>query len=371
MAHPSARHALDRTPLDIADKTLFITHVNEEHQDELAMFIKAFTKAPLDDNSITSIIELYSKGMLLEVTAPQYTQSALNLTQQYFINFASTIDDATSLHEQYIALLQAVATKLGKRTIKLREQFFTVLDGYYASPNMYRVLVKAPDHTPLDQAGYAYLLELNSELCLADDSNRQNKAQSVQRYYTLRKAWQDTKSDAIHAWIDVYIHGSTPGGDWARSLDIGMPINSVREYPEKLDHLHDGQSLLICDETSFPTVANLLENWQNPIPPLVIAISNDAKDICYLRDLTLSAALANEARFKQDNLLSITNEATVALTEQIMTCLQTRLSTSPIRIDKVWGAFEAADVKSLRPQLKSMLGLSRQDMMIKVYWRAQ
>ena len=54
-----------------------------------------------------------------------------------------------------------------------------------------------------------------------------------------------------------------------------------------------------------------------------------------------------------------------------MSLLNARLTTLPLKIGKVWGALEAADIKSLRQQLKATLGLSRQDMVIKVYWRAQ
>lgn len=54
-----------------------------------------------------------------------------------------------------------------------------------------------------------------------------------------------------------------------------------------------------------------------------------------------------------------------------MALLNTQFARLPVNIDKVWGALEAADIKSLRQQLKATLGLSRQDMVIKVYWRAQ
>ncbi|MER1973041.1 MAG: SIP domain-containing protein, partial [Psychrobacter alimentarius] len=93
-------------------------------------------------------------------------------------------------------------------------------------------------------------------------------------------------------------------------------------------------------------------------------------DINYIYDITLSERLSKDERFRQDNLLHIINTPTTALTEQIMTTLNSRLTTTPIKIDKVWGALEAANIKSLRPQLKSVLGLSRQDMTIQVYWRA-
>lgn len=385
MAQPSAQDIINKTPLIVADKDLFVDHINDEHQDELAMFINIFTKASIREDSVPSIVELYPEGMLLALTTNNNdqtnTENAVYSTEQHFINFASPVDDAMSLNEQYIALLQRAATKLGKRTIKLREQFFTVLEGYYASPNMYRLLVTAPDNTPLNQPGYAYLLDLNASFVTSkpvsaaqsdvDDSHSTDEFQGVYRYYSLRKAWQDADSSSVKAWIDVYIHGDTSGGNWARSLGAGAQIKSVREYPEKLDHLTDGQCLLICDETSLPTVANLLENWQNPLPPLVIAITNDPKDISYLHDITLSEQLSRDERFKQENLLHIVNAPATSLTEQIVTTLNTQLTTTPIKIDKVWGALEAADIKSLRPQLKSALELSRQDMTIQVYWRVQ
>lgn len=384
MAQPFVQDTIDKIPLDVADKTLFIDHVNEEHQDELAMFINIFTKASIREDSVPSIVELYSDGMLLALTSIDSNQTnpenAPHPTEQYFVHFTSPVVDAASLQEQYITLLQRAATKLGKRTIKLRDQFFTVMDGYYASPNMYRLLVTAPDNTPLNQPGYAYLLDLNASFAASkldsgerrDSNNGDNtdEFQGVYRYYSLRKAWQDADSSSVHAWIDVYMHGDTSGGNWAKSLDIGMKIKSVREYPEKLEHLTDGQCLLICDETSLPTVANLLENWQNPLSPLVIAITNDSKDINYLHDITLSERLSKDEHFRQDNLLHIINTPATALTEQIMTTLNSRLTTTPNKIDKVWGALEAANIKSLRPQLKSVLGLSRQDMTIQVYWRA-
>ena len=143
MAQPFVQDTIDKIPLDVADKTLFIDHVNEEHQDELAMFINIFTKASIREDSVPSIVELYSDGMLLALTSIDNNQTdpenAAHPTEQYFVHFTSPVVDAASLQEQYITLLQRAATKLGKRTIKLRDQFFTVMDGYYASPNMYQI----------------------------------------------------------------------------------------------------------------------------------------------------------------------------------------------------------------------------------------
>ena len=375
MAQPLAQYDFDKTPLDMADKNLFISHVNEEHQDELAMFINAFTTTTVSEHEIASIKELYTDGILMDVTATNYDKDTLInstvLRSQYFIDFTIPISESMTLQEQYMTLLQTSANKLGKRTIKLQEQRFTVINGYYASPNMYRLVVTAPDSTPLTHPGYAYLFELDSDGLSATKSNAKDSDKSLQRYYTLRKAWQDSSSSSVQAWIDVYIHGDTAGGNWARALDCGSQVKTVREYPEKIEHLSTGQCLLICDETSLPTVANLLENWQNPLPPLVIAITNDPEDIGYLHSLTLSNQLRHDAHFLQDNLCHLINTPTTDVTEQIMALLNTKLARLPVNIDKVWGALEAADIKSLRQQLKATLGLSRQDMVIKVYWRAQ
>ena len=375
MAQSPAQYDFDKTPLVMADKDQFMSHVNEEHQDELAMFINAFTTTTVSEHEIASIKELYTDGILMDVTATNHDNETLTnsttLRSQYFIDFTAPISESMTLQEQYITLLQTSANKLGKRTIKLKEQRFTVINGYYASPNMYRLVVTAPDSTPLTHPGYAYLFELDSDGLSATNNHAKDSDKPLQRYYTLRKAWRDSSSSSVQAWIDVYIHGDTAGGIWARALDCGSQIKTVREYPEKIEHLSTGQCLLICDETSLPTVANLLENWQNPLPPLVIAITNDPDDIRYLHTLTLSNQLRHDAHFLQDNLCHLINTPTTDVTEQIMALLNTQLARLPLKIGKVWGALEAADIKSLRQQLKANLGLSRQDMVIKVYWRAQ
>ncbi|MEN2750955.1 siderophore-interacting protein [Psychrobacter sp. FBL11] len=389
MARPLVQNNTSKTPLAFVDKNQFINHINEEHQDELAMFINAFTTTTVSEYDIASIKELYTDGILLELDTTSRYPNNTNATQlkttdndssfantttfnnQYFIDFTAPISESMTLQEQYITLLQTSANKLGKRTIKLQEQYFTLINSYYVSPNMYRLVVAAPDNTPLTHPGYAYLFELNYNGLSdsRDESTDSNKP--LQRYYTLRKAWQDLSNSSMQAWIDVYIHGDTVGGHWARSLNCGMQIKTVREYPEKIEHLTDGQCLLICDETSLPTVANLLENWQNPLPPLVIAVTNDPEDIGYLHNLNLSNQLRKDVHFLQDNLCHLINTPTANLAEKIVTVLDKQLEKSSFKIDKVWGALEAADIKSLRQQLKSKLGLSRQDMVIKVYWRAQ
>ena len=72
MAETLTRYDTDKTPLTIADKALFIHHLNEEHQDELAMFINAFTPASFDEYDTVSVTSLYFQmppnRLLYEVT---------------------------------------------------------------------------------------------------------------------------------------------------------------------------------------------------------------------------------------------------------------------------------------------------------------
>tara|TARA_R110002020_G_scaffold81186_4_gene201933 strand:+ start:2836 stop:3159 length:324 start_codon:yes stop_codon:yes gene_type:complete len=105
------------------------------------------------------------------------------------------------------------------------------------------------------------------------------------------------------------------------------------------------------------------------LSPLVIVITNDPEDVNYLHTLKLSDHLRQDECFLQNNLLPIVNTPKTDLAAQIVMLLHTQLTTMPRKIDKVWGALEATDIKSLRPKLKASLGLSRQDMVIKVYWR--
>lgn len=196
----------------------------------------------------------------------------------------------------------------------------------------------------LNHTRYAHLFEINNDLSISNESANasDNASERLQRYYTLRKAWQDAETQQIQGWVDTYIHGDTPDGHWARAVQTGTQLKSVRDYPEKIARLNEGQCLLICDETSIPTVANLLERWQNSIAPIVIVVTNDVADMPYLQDIEVSKTLAQINSFKHDNILHILNTPSTYL----------------------------PDAKILKRQLKTKFGLSRQDMVMKVYWRA-
>ena len=369
----------DKKPLPVATKIKFMNHVNDEHQDELAMFVEAFADTKLGNDMAVVVVEVYSDGLLLEAAAqnseslPSHKAESLpDMVKQFFIEFENVIDETVTLKSQYINLLQVASKKLGKQTIKQQERYFTVIDSYYASPNMLRLVVTAPTDSPLNHAGFAYLFEMNNDISNSHESANasDNASEKLQRYYTLRKAWQDAETQQIQGWVDTYIHGDTPGGNWARAAQVGAQLKSVRDYPEKVAHLNEGQCLLICDETSMPTVANSLENWQNPIAPIVIAITHDVADRVYLQDIEISKTLAQINSFKQNNILHILNTPSTHLPDTILSTIDTQLSIMPMSVEKVWGALGAADTKALRRQLKNKFDLSRQDMVMKVYWRA-
>jgi len=368
------QHHTDKMPLPMVAKIKFMNHVNDEHQDELALFVEAFADTKLSNDMAVVVAEVYSNGLLLEASVqnvealPNHKVEMLSDgISQFFIEFENVIDETITLKSQYINLLQVASKKLGKLAIKQQERYFTVIDGYYASPNMFRLVVAAPADTPLNYAGYAYLFEMNTDVSISHNSAA--ASEKLQRYYTLRKAWQDAETQQIQGWVDIYIHGDTSGGNWARAVQAGTQLKSVRDYPERIAHLNDGQCLLLCDEISMPTVANLLENWQNPIAPIVIVMTNDGAELSYLQEIELSQTLAEINSFKQDNIVHILNTPSIDLPDAIVSAIDTRLEDGSILIEKVWGALSAADAKILRRQLKTKFDLSRQDMVMKVYWR--
>lgn len=254
---------------------------------------------------------------------------------------------------------------------------------------------------PTNEAGYAYLFDLEHNATTnalmtdsfvankangnkADDSAKNNvRPARPHCYYTLRKAWQ--ADDGIRAWVDVFLHGDTPGGNWAAALKTGDTVVTKREFPEKVEHLRDGQTVLIVDETSMPTAARLLELWSNPTPPLVICVTQDADDQSYFDTVKMRSSL-DSISYDNSNidcdtethgndhfavLPIVTNQANSGsdLATLIDSTLGDYLTDNPLQIDKVWGALEANTAKALRPLLRERLELSRTDVVVKVYWR--
>ncbi|WP_352309148.1 siderophore-interacting protein [Psychrobacter sp. W2-37-MNA-CIBAN-0211] len=407
------------TSLNAPEIASVVAHINEEHLDELLGFLSVFTSlstAELDlvDAQITNI---YVEGIAIQTcpkgseNQPTDAQDSSLHDQIFFIAFAAPISQLDDLQAQYILLKQRADKKLGKKTIKLTKQVFDVQNSYRISKNMLRLELSMPilsdakgttssTSVPTNEAGYAYLFDLEhnamTNALMSDDvgDNAVNdggkdnlRPTRPHCYYTLRKAWQ--ADDEIRAWVDVFLHGDTPGGNWAAELQAGETVVTKREFPEKVEHLRDGQAVLIVDETSMPTAARLLELWNNPKPPLIICVTQDADDQIYFDTVKMRSSLDSIGNDNSniDNKIDcdtethgndhftvlpiVTNQANSGsdLATLIDSTLGDYLTDNPLQIDKVWGALEANTAKALRSLLRERLELSRTGVVVKVYWR--
>ena len=431
------------TSLNDPEIASVVAHINEEHLDELLGFLSVFTSLSIAelDHVDAQITDIYAEGITLQTRQKNSKHEPVDAQynylhdQTFFIAFTASISQLDDLQAQYILLKQRADKKLGKKTIKLTKQVFDVQDSHMVSKNMLRLELSMPllndaqlndvqldgaeDATrsmaiPTNEAGYAYLFDLEHNAMTnalmsddvgdkADDSSVNDNAindNSVNDgeknnvrptrphcYYTLRKAWQ--ADDEIRVWVDVFLHGDTPGGNWAAALQTGETVVTKREFPEKVEHLRDGQAVLIVDETSMPTAARLLELWNNPKPPLVICVTQDADDQSYFDTVKMRSSLDSIGNDNSsiDNKIDcdiethgndhftvlpiVTNQANsgAELATLIDSTLGYYLTDNPLQIDKVWGALEANTAKALRPLLRERLELSRTDVVVKVYWR--
>lgn len=393
--HHSPTQADSYTILTFPELADAMAHINEEHVDELHGFLRAFISVSSDElvNANVKLTTVYAEAIALQVQFDDTKKTSTQSREQtFFIPFITPITQMDELHTQYIALKQKADKKLGKKTIKLTKQSFIVQDSHMVSKNMRRLILTVPhlnatgdtsnpqqsNSIPINEAGYAYLFDLehNRSVSQITAEGVDNSVQPARAhcYYTLRKAWQT--SDGVQAWVDVFLHGDTSGGNWARSLQAGDTVISKREFPEKIEHLREGQALLIADETSMPTVARLLELWDNPQPPLVLCVTQDAADQTYFDRVKLDANIINTNAANQQNthftvLPLVTDQVNAgrALADLIDTTLSDYLTTHPLHIDKIWGALEAGTAKALRGLLQQRHGLARADSVIKVYWR--
>ncbi|WP_440464278.1 SIP domain-containing protein [Psychrobacter sp. ASPA161_6] len=409
-----------------------VAHINEEHLDELLGFLSVFTSLSTAelDRVDAQITDIYAEGITIQTRQkklkyqPTDAQDNSLYDQTFFIAFTAPISQLDDLQAQYILLKQRADKKLGKKTIKLTKQVFDVQNSYNVSKNMLRLELSMPSlndaqlsddvqlrntnsamSVPINEAGYAYLFDLEHNATTnalmsdeVDDSKADDNAVNDSEknnvrptrphcYYTLRKAWQ--ADDEIRVWVDVFLHGDTPGGNWAQSLQAGETVVTKREFPEKVEHLRGGQAVLIVDETSMPTAARLLELWNNPKPPLIICVTQDADDQSYFDTVKMRSSLDSIGSDNSsiDNKIDcdtethgndhfavlpiVTNQANsgAELATLIDSTLGDYLTDNPLQIDKVWGALEANTAKALRPLLRERLTLSRTDVVVKVYWR--
>ncbi|MBP6116062.1 MAG: SIP domain-containing protein [Neisseriaceae bacterium] len=360
------------TPIENVDKKIdVIDHINDDHLSEVLSIARGYTE--FKNISTAKLMDIFEEGMLISVTAEAGTQEA-------FIPFLLKGD----LEENVLYLAYNAMVKLGESPISNKKQYFEVLETLMVSPNMIRLIVKSALNLPFDQPGYAYLLSLSKLEAMPQrikqDSEKLSKLKqwlyklflwrvrkmSSQdrlermlafakdtRYYTLRAARKSQPGQEQYdiGDIDIFIHGDTPGGLWAKSLNPGDIIRSISETPERCDHLNEGQTLLIADETSLPTVLALLENWQNPISPYIISITRDEADQAYLPDALVAAP-----------------EKLIRLPAQDISATVIKHLQDMPQIDSAWGAIENLEARAIRKYLRDERGLSGRHNRVKAYW---
>lgn len=182
------------------------------------------------------------------------------------------------------------------------------------------------------------------------------------RYYTLRQLYKpqlSTVDSTLKGEVDIYTHEDSPGSKWARSLKAGSIIYADSDYEESIKTMIIGQPLLICDETSMPAVAAMLERWQSQTVPIVISITNENTDFSYFDEMLLPKLLQNNLDIIYINA-SQTNNLAQAVIDQI--------KAQNKKIDCAWGAIGKNDCKPIKKYLNEEHGLKGKFNRVRAYW---
>lgn len=368
-----------RTPIDdVNHKMDIMEHVNQDHVEELI----ALTQDYVSSIEITSALikDIYQEGALVEVLDAQQSQ------KDVFVPFQLDGD----LEEQILYLAYAAMIKQGKELGNNRNQFFEVMSNQALTKNILRLQLKSAMPFTDNSPALAYLFSLKTLENLPEQSSKQlvkpkqsklnhlvnrfflwlmkqlsskNRRRLLEsmnkgtRYYTLRKVWRSSEESEFcdRGFVDVYLHGSTPGSDWARKLKAGDIIRSQNEAKDKHENLHQGQAILVADETAYPALASILEHWQNPKAPHVFILSTQEAEQAYFEDDFFpesSQVTRIVCDYKQQG-------------EKVIERLK-----AIDNIETAWGALENESAKAIRYYLRNERQLKGKSNRIKAYWRA-
>lgn len=368
---------IQATPITDRDNKLDIMeHVNQEHPEAVLSIVQSFSDYKAAVNA--RITDLYQEGMLIE-----FNDDKADGVQEAFIPFRLKGE----LEEQILYLAFLAMHRQGKTFAGKRKQFFTVTGTEMLTDHILRLYIESPAPLPEHQPGYAYRFALKRLKALPGQAVQENdNHQGIRllnramlwlmkqlsprrrktiiagmnkgaRYYTLRYARRSGQAAfADCGVVDIYLHGDTPGSDWARSLKTGDVIYSLYEHHDRHAHLHSGKALLIGDETAYPAIAALLESWQNTAPPHLIILSAQAGEQEYF----------TEAMLPEGSTVSRIVCPVECQGEQVTAAI---LQLPPF--DCCWAALESAAATSIRRYLRNHYGLSGQNNQIKAYWHLQ
>lgn len=358
-----------RTAIADTDKKIdIIDHVNDDHLAELLLIAQSYISPDITDARLKNI---FQEGILLEITNTIHPHQKEG-------EVAFTIKG--DIEEQIFYLAYDAMSRQGKSLDRGQKHYFEVKEKVSVTANMLRLKLTSSQPFTEDAPGFAWLFSLKVlqkkqsvtsppksllkqwfnrlfvwSLRFFSMERRKKMMSSLARdirYYTLR--FVDKNSQQQTAWIDIYLHGDTAGSVWAESLMTGDIISSTSEHHEKTAHLENGQTLLIGDETALPTIAALLENWTNPIPPIAISITHHEKDQSYLSDI-------KQPEGSQIHYLSYINQTVADQVNHLIKQLPP--------IDNVWGALEAEEAKLIRKFLRDNYQLTGEQNRVKGYWK--
>lgn len=351
------------TPLtDQRAKTDLIEHLNLDHAAELLALTRAYGRPAAEHAQLADIVK---EGCLLDTGGGEPLFVAFSIEGE--------------VEEQVLYLAYDALARQGKPLFGKVKQYFTFVYSEHITPSLLRLYFQTTAPVA-GEAGYALCFHLKKLRALPPQTRNGTGQISVltkwfnrlflkylkhispqkreavfadmakdKRYYTVR----GQKNSLL--MVDVYLHGDTPGSNWARGLQAGDLVMSLYDYHEHSTHLHQGQALLLCDETSVPTVAALLEQWRNPKPPVILYLTHHPDEQAYLPDSALPAG----SRIRR---LHYQNKTAPDLAAE--------LAALPT-IDCAWGALENEAARSVRYHLREVCGLAAENNRIKGYWRAK
>lgn len=356
--------------LDIMD------HVNQDHTKELLMIAQSYGKNMQIHEA--SISDIYEEGILLHTREGQ-AQKAATL----FVDFELKGD----LEEQILYLAYNSFAKQKIEFSNNAKQFFEVIAKEQLSKNITRLTIKSQVALPQYYAGYAYGFTLKvlekAPQVKAKQSNksglvkntfdrgflwlmkhisspkRQKLLESMNkdvRLYTLRQSFSRDGDDTAlnYGYVDVFTHGNSPGSEWVSELQLGSLISSRTETDDKHEHLHQGQAVLIADETAYPALAGIMDFWKNPTPPIVVLLCTEQQDLDYFKEFS----------FPENTILKKIICDVAVQAEQTLQILEEFSS-----IDNVWGALENNAAKQIRHYFRNQRALQGKNNHIKGYWR--
>lgn len=360
---------------DQESKIDLIEHINQDHTDEVLMIAQVYAGCPTATQA--SLADVFEEGVDIAVQFDKTNEKTV------FAPFQIQGD----IEEKLLYSAYSAMAKQGRLLSDNRRQFLSICDTQMLTPNLLRLTISSDAPLPESSPAYAYgfllkVLEKQPEKKqqtnakhkgllqrIADSvllwvmkqlssQRRQKMIKSMNkgiRYYTLQRSWSSdpTRDFADHGYIDIYLHGDTAGSLWAKSLKIGDVITSRVEHEDHHDNLQTGTALLIADETAYPALLGLLQQWQNPIAPVVIILSNKATEQDYFSDSDLQP-------------VAQTQRIVCSPSEQGERVIEA-LNELPT-FTTAWGAFEKESAKMVRMHLRNHYQINGQDNRIKGYW---